>query len=72
MFRLDLYYQFFHFVSFQKTYFQTMPSKKFTNNNKNLSDEILSPETLEIITDDEFDSDLFDEDSNSQSKYKQN
>ncbi|CAF4928253.1 unnamed protein product, partial [Rotaria magnacalcarata] len=30
----------------------------------------LSPETLEIVIDDEFDSDLFDEDSNSQSKYR--
>ncbi|CAF3817152.1 unnamed protein product [Rotaria magnacalcarata] len=47
-----------------------MPSRKFTATNKNLSDELLSPETLEIVIDDEFESDLFDEDSNSQSKYR--
>ncbi|CAF3514376.1 unnamed protein product [Rotaria socialis] len=47
-----------------------MPSRKLITKNKNLPDEVLSPETLEIVIDDEFDSDLFDEDSNSQSKHR--
>ena len=39
-----------------------MPSKKLAANNKNVPVEGLSPATLEIILDNDFDSDLFDED----------
>ncbi|CAF3158081.1 unnamed protein product [Rotaria sp. Silwood2] len=48
-----------------------MPSKKLiVANNKKPFSEYSSPSTLEIVLDDQFDSDSFDEDSNSQIRHR--